>query len=265
MGLTVDAEVQFNLCKNHQPTRWLIYADYYTTFNGYNNLNGFTFGLGYSPGKKPWKTYREMNADVNAKRDRRLAVNKRVREAKKLQRAARNAQVDEHIDELHWEGYAFAGTAKRPFNGGFGTFFELKRIILGANFTWESQELWQEPYHNPNYPPYITSYNYFKDKQTEYAVFTGYRVWETNWVALTIAAGPVWKRNLTLIGREQSYRMWYTTTYKDKTVAGLTIQSELSYTFQNRAFGFGLIPFVNIYKGYISPGGVASIRFGFLR
>jgi hypothetical protein len=174
-----------------------------------------------------------------------------------------NAQVREHIDELHWEGYVFAGTGKRPFNGGFGTFFEFKRIILGVNFTWESQEGWTEPYHNPNYPPYIISYNYFKDKQTEKAIFAGYRIWETDWVALTIAAGPVWKRNLTLIGEEQSYRMWY--TYKDKTVTGLTLQSELSYTFPNRAFGFGLIPFVNIYKGYVSAGGVASVRFGFLR
>ncbi|MDQ3111799.1 MAG: hypothetical protein M3R17_18075 [Bacteroidota bacterium] len=264
VGLTLDAEMQFNIYTGGQPSRWLIYANYYTTFNSYNNVNGFTFGLGYSPGKKRWKSYDRMNEDANAKRNRQLAETKRKNEAKQLQRSVRNAQVREHTNELHWEGYAFAGTAQRPFVGGFGTFFELKKIILGANFSWESQVLWKESYHQANYPPNIVSYHHFKGKQSEKAIFAGYRIWESRWFGLSVAAGPVWKKSITLMGDEISYRMWYS-AIETKTVTGLTVQSELSFTFQNRAFGFGMIPFVNIYKGYTSVGGVVSMRFGFLR
>ncbi len=260
VGLTFDAEVQWKLSKN-KTNSWYLFANYYTTFNDYQNLNGFVAGISYTPGRFNKNFFVEQN-----KRNReRIIHNKEVNEKqRKLIEEKREAKAAPD-NKLHWEMYAFAGTAKRPFNGGFGMFFEKKKIILGANFTWESQVLWKEAYHNPSYPPQIVSYHHFKNKQTEKAIFIGYRLWEINRLGLSVAAGPVWKKNSTLIGRQESYRMWYTTIYKRETVTGLTLQTELSYTFGRRWFGIGLIPFINIYKGYISPGGVVSIRFGFLR
>lgn len=267
VGLACDVEVQFNLYEDGQPTRWLFYANYYTNFNEYITLNGFSFGLGYSPGKKPWKTYKEWKADKDLNEDENVRQGllkedyKQAREAKRLKKSIRDSLLHEHNNKLHWEFSVFAGISDRPFAGGFTTFLEYKRVLLGTNFIASRRKHYTEwvavAWHR--------EYQYYKDRQYENMVFAGYRIWETSWLALNVTGGISWKTNkLYRSDNINDFRPYYR-PIGGKTQTGLAMQSELSYTFHNRRVGIALIQFASFYKGYSSAGAAFSLRFGFLR
>ncbi len=260
VGLTFDAEVQWKLDKS-KTSSWYLFANYYTTFNDYKNLNGFVAGISYSP-----RRYNKNFFVEQRKRSReRIIHNEEVYEKRRKLREQKKAEKEAHNNKLHWEISAFVGKGDHPVTGGFQSYFEVRRIILGASLIGSYPTMTDARIPIPNAPPQYFEKRYYRNKQNQSTIFAGYRIAESRWAAISIFAGPTFRKD---INAESPEGMLYSKMFQTKSIilsTGLLVQCEQSYTFRNRNFGFAISEYADFYKGYSSMGVQFAMRVGILR
>jgi hypothetical protein len=261
VGITFDVEMQARIIRHGVPTAWFFFGNYYTTFNDYNNLNGLTYGVIFCPSKYS-PASRKNISEIRKKEDieywERKAEKRRLREIKKIEN-------EQHNNNIHMENSAFVGSGDHVLTGGFQSYFEYKKILFGISLIGSYPKVSIEKYHPDLAPAGYYMDIYKRERQLQTNLFLGYRIWETNFFGISVMAGPAWRKDSYANSFEAGT---YSHEYGGERIfmhKGFFVQSEQSYTFRNRNFGFALIEYADFYKGYSSAGAAFSIRFGILR